>query len=129
MFRVERNVINVVFMMLCLYFLTSCVASTGMNNPVIDNTYKILKTTQIGYDSSMKIVSDLYRQGKITEEQKQKVVKIGSDFVASYKFLVSVLETYAEGKTSRITVDEAVDKFVEIQISFINLVRELMANE
>jgi len=122
-----RKSVNLFVLFMVLLFINGCVTTMG-GNPVIDNTYKILATTQIAYDNAMTTVSVLYSKGKITTEQKDKVVSVARDFVASYKVVVKALEMYAEGTSGQITVDEAVNKFVEVQIMFVNLVREVISN-
>jgi len=122
-----RKSVNLFVLFMVLLFINGCVTTMG-GNPVIDNTYKILATTQIAYDNAMTTVSILYSKGKITTEQKDKVVSVARDFVASYKVVVKALEMYAEGTSGQITVDEAVNKFVEVQIMFVNLVREVISN-
>jgi len=123
-----RKSVNLFVLFVVLLFINGCVATGIGGNPVINNTYKILATTQIAYDNAMTTVSILYSKGKITTEQKDKVVSVARDFVASYKVVVRTLEMYADGTSGQITVDEAVNKFVEVQILFVNLVREVVSN-
>ncbi len=111
-----------------MIFTIGCISMTG-GDAIINNTYKVLKTTQIGYDNSMKIIASLHKQGKITNEQKNKVIDLGNDFVEAYKIATLALEMYAEGNMSNVKVSESFDKFIQIQNRFVNLIREIVSNE
>lgn len=123
----KSKINNVLIMLIMLVFISGCISSSG-GNGLIDNTYKILQSTQIAYDNAMKMTAELYKQGKISEANKNKIVSAAKDFVASYKLLAKALEMYADGGADQMTVDQAVNNFIEIQIMFNNLVREIISN-
>lgn len=125
-----KSVKLMLFMVIMMFFVTSCVTMSGStgSDPLIDNTYKILKSTQAGYDNGMKTVAALYEQGKISTEQKEQIVVVAKQFVVAYELAVSALETYAKGTTGKATVDESITSFIDIQVKFVNLMREVISN-
>lgn len=66
----------------------------------VKNTYSSLGTAGVLYDTSMKTVADLYRQGLMSEEDKAMAISIGRDYHDVYLSAVAALEIYqgmAEG--------------------------------
>ncbi len=130
------SLISLMIMFMMLTFTTGCVStgtttttsttSTITSNPIVDNTYKILKTAYVVYDNGMKTVATLYESGRISIEDKDKVIVVAKKFVVSYKFLVKSLEMYVEGTLTQLTVDKAVEDFIVVQVEFAELVRELV---
>jgi len=106
----QRNIkdyISIV-MLFFMIFISGCVYS----NSIVDSSYKVLKTTQIAYDNVMITASTLYKEDKITEKQKNKIVDLGDDFVKHYKILLFALENYSKGLESSESIEEATANFV-----------------
>lgn len=106
----QRNIkdyISIV-MLFFMIFISGCVYS----NSIADSSYKVLKTTQIAYDNVMITASTLYKEDKITEKQKNKIVDLGDDFVKHYKILLFALENYSKGLESSESIEEATANFV-----------------
>jgi len=133
------SLISLMIMFMMLTFTTGCVStgtvstgtgttSTSTSNSIVDSTYKILKTTYIAYDNGMKTVATLHENGRISDEDKDKVIIVAKKFVASYKFLVKSLEMYVEGTSTQLTVDKAVTDFIVIQIEFVELMRQVISS-
>lgn len=86
---------------LVLAILIGCATFTA-------NSYKALSAAAVTYDTTMKSAADLYKQGKVTDEQKAKIVEIGNYYWAAYHVAVDALAAYeatssAEDK-DRVTV-------------------------
>ena len=126
------NVVNrtkmAIIVIMMLVFVSGCITGGSSDKSVVDNSYKVLKTTQIAYDNAMKTTAMMYKQGKIGEDQKDKVITLGKDFVKAYKVLARVLEMYADGMTTPITIEQATANFVEINMGLMMYVRELVAD-
>jgi len=128
MLNYVNKVKMVIVVLVMLTFVSGCVTGGTSNKSVVDNSYKILKTTQIAYDNAMKTVAMMYKQGKITEAQKTNTIVMGKKFVTAYKVLARSLEMYADGVESPITVEQATANFIEINMSLMMFVREMVAD-
>jgi len=121
----NKNFISGLILLITIVFvLNGCISISGES--VVVNSYKILKTTQIAYDNAMIAASTLYKKGKISEEEKIKIINLGNDFVRSYKVLARVLEMYSEGLESPITIEQATQNFVEINTTLMMYVGEVV---
>ena len=121
----SKSIIGMIMIFIIMSFLNGCIYSTSSKS-VVENSYKILKTTQIAYDNAMIAASTLYKKGKISEEEKAKIISLGNDFVRSYKVLARVLEMYSEGLESPITIEQATQNFVEINTTLMMYVGEVV---
>jgi len=59
----------------------------------------MLSASQISYDTGMKTVADLYRQGRITEREKQTIISIGTTYATAHNLAVEALAKYEETKS------------------------------
>jgi hypothetical protein len=126
MLQNNKNFINILILFIIMIFvLNGCVYTTS-NKSVIDNSYKILKTTQIAYDNAMITAASLYKKGKILDVEKDKIIDLGNDFVKSYKILARVLEMYTEGTDTPISLEQATSNFVEINTKLMLYVGEVV---
>jgi len=134
MFNYVKNVQLTIIIMVIMIFVSGCGFNNGTNTltskkSVVDNYYKVLKTTKIAYTNAMKTVAMMYKQGKISEKTKAKSIIMGKEFVSAYKILARSLEMYANGVNSPITIEQATSNFVEINMKLMNFVREVTYNE
>ena len=67
------------------------------------NTYNILYTSGVAYDTAMSVAGDLYKQGVIKDVQKDDIIKYGNAFYSAYHAAVDAFEVW--NKT-----DSAADK-------------------
>ena len=65
-------------------------------------TYVTLNTMGIAYESIMKVSADLYKDKQITEEQKDKIIELGTVFYGSYHTLVEAFELYKMSQTTEV---------------------------
>jgi hypothetical protein len=68
------------------------------------NTYRTMYTLGTTYNAAMQSAGDLYRQGKMSDEQAQKIIKSANIFYASYQEAVVAFEVYK--KTNSADVKE-----------------------
>jgi hypothetical protein len=73
---------------LLIALLTFSCAATSQN------TYKVLSVSFQTYDTVLTAVSDLYKQGHISEVQKQKVINAGSVYKEAHNAAVAALLQY-----------------------------------
>jgi len=85
----------------------------------VKTTYSSLGTAGILYDTSMKTIAELYKDGRMSEEAKQEAVRIAQDYYAVYMSAVAALEVYQgmsagdkEGQKMRVL--ELMEKLAEI---------------
>jgi len=68
------------------------------------NTYKVLSISFQTYDTVLSSIADLYKQGHISEVQKEKIISAGNVYKESHNTVVSALLTY---KSTEALSDEA----------------------
>ena len=72
-------------------FLCACVTFTT-------DAYRTLVVSQQSYDATLSAMGDLYREGKITEAQKDEAIKIGRAYKLAHNGAVASLAKYEETK-------------------------------
>ena len=100
-----------------------------IHNNLSNTSFKVLSTTQIAYDNAMTITSDLYRENRITEEEKDKVIEIGDRFVKNYKKMANCLENYVENEQNQIYLDNATLEFTKVNSELMKYVSKLIAGK
>ncbi|HDD44585.1 MAG TPA: hypothetical protein ENG63_06985 [Candidatus Desulfofervidus auxilii] len=90
----------------------------------VDRSYKILATSKVCYETIMESAADLYRQGKLNEEQKEKIIEVANHFYLSYLTAVNELETYVEAKENKDEVVECICKCLERLIDLKDVYKE-----
>lgn len=88
----------------------------------VKNSYNSLNTAAITADTSMKIVSDLYKNGQLNDNDLKNIEPVYTKFRFTYLATVSALEAYKRYETS-----ENEDKLVVSLTELNNLVIELTA--
>ena len=81
-------------MVLCLFtamMITAC-------NDVVKSAYETLFLSGTAYDTSMKIVSSLQKQGKITADQRVQINVYANKFYGTYQLAVATLKEYNKTK-------------------------------
>jgi len=91
----KRQTTGIFILLLGLLFLANCAYNIGLT----DSMYKLLLTSQISYDTSMKVAADLYRQGKMTQDEKTKIIEIGTLYAEAHNQSVKALASYEKTKS------------------------------
>ncbi len=90
-----------------------------------------LESMQIAYDTGFSIMGDLYKEGKMSEQQKEMAISIGDKYIAAYDVAVDAVAAYVAAKDS---TGEGSAKLVAIQTlaelmkyydDFIKLIEEI----
>ena len=87
---------NFIAMLILFVFISACAYNVGL----VNTTYKLLKVSNISYDTAMKTAADLYVQGRITNDQKAEIIKIGKIFAGAHNAAVDALASYEETKSA-----------------------------
>lgn len=58
------------------------------------NAYRSLVVSQQTYDTTLSVMGDLYKAGKLTEAQKEKAISIGRAYQAAHNKAVTALLVY-----------------------------------
>lgn len=91
-----------------LFLIASCTYNIGL----VRSTYKMLSASQISYDTALKAAADLYRQGRMSDDQKVKVIEIGEVYAEAHNAAVEALARYEE--TKDLAEQEIMTKQIEI---------------
>lgn len=83
-----------ILVVLFLFAVTLAACST-----FVGNTYKTMYVTAQAYDTGMKVVADLQKQGKITDEQRAQINDTARKFWASYQIAAVTLSVYNKSQT------------------------------
>ena len=78
-----------------MLMLANCSYTIGLTQSM----YKLLLTSQISYDTGMKVAADLYKQGKMTEAEKEAVIEIGTIYAEAHNQAVKALASYEKTKS------------------------------
>lgn len=82
------------FKSICLFFLA--VPIVACNSNFIQQGYKAGATSKGAYDMVMSSLSDLYDQGVIGEEEKEKTIEMGNLYVKAHNEAIEALAVYQE---------------------------------
>ena len=122
----KRN--NIIFLFI-LIFIAGCSHTQHSKDDFIANSYKTLSSTYVVYETTMKSVGNLYSQEKITEKEKENVIKYANQFIASYKDSVDALIEYKSQPDSELTsesISAILSNFDQTFVNFINITTNLM---
>ena len=91
------------FMILLLASLTGCGGGQGLSTQ--EAAYKTLVSAQIAYDKTMTAAAEAYAQGRITDQQKARIIEYGKEFkrwylVAADALILGSGDTGAIAKTT-----------------------------
>lgn len=85
---------KLMLMAMALVFLVGCSYNIGL----VDTTYKMLKGSKISYETAMKVSADLYRQGRITDREKESIITVGTVYAEAHNAAVMALADYERSK-------------------------------
>lgn len=60
------------------------------------DAYRTLTVSQQTYDTTLSVMGDLYREGKVTEAQKAKAIELGRAYKLAHNGAVTALVRYEE---------------------------------
>lgn len=100
----------------CLKFGTTVILAMAMLVSISGcdkfekSAYRSIKTMAQTYDTSFTILGDLYREGVITDDEKDQAIDAGDKFRASLNVVIDALTIYKIAKTdeSRSAVEIAI---------------------
>ena len=90
------------------------------------NTYRTLSVAKETYDVSMKSAADLYKQGRINDQQKTDIIRVGNEYRAAYFVAVDALVAYAatEAASDKEKLQTAMTEFAKVSRSFTQLLQK-----
>lgn len=65
------------------------------------DAYRSLTVSQQTYDTALSVMGDLYREGKVTAEQRDKAIQLGRAYKTAHNTAVSALAFYEEVGTDQ----------------------------
>lgn len=71
------------------------------------NAYRSLVVSQQTYDTTLSIMGDLYRAGKVTEAEKEQAIAIGKEYKAAHNEAVAALLVYETSDQSTEAANKA----------------------
>lgn len=104
--------------LLVLIFVLGCVES------FVQNSYKTLSVSKEAYSSTLSIAGSLYKQGLMTEAQKDEAIKYGNLYMQVHNESVAALLNY---KTSGLASDKDIylNLMADVAIRLANLTNYL----
>lgn len=120
--QVMVSVIVMGMLVLALLQITSCAALK--DTTPTNYAYKTLSAANIAYDSGMQMVADLDRQGKLSAEDMQKIIKAGHAYKKAYDVAVEALIAGNE-----LSVEQKIDSFIMVYQDFVDLVRTILRED
>ena len=85
---------------IAILFVGLLLAACTYNVGLVQTTYKLLLTSQVSYDTGMKIAADLYRQGRISDSEKAKIIEVGTIYAEAHNASVKALASYEKTKSA-----------------------------
>lgn len=112
-----------------LYGVAAFMVLVGMvacayNVGYVKTTYDMLAVSQTSYDMAMSTAVDLYRQGRITDSDKEKIFAKGKEFALAHNAAVDALVSYAETRDA--ADQELMEAQVKIAASALGVALELL---
>ena len=105
-------------------------ALTGCNTLVRDS-YRTLSVSSATYEASMRSAADLFKQGRITLEQKEKILEIANQYWAAFHTATDLLEAYVivESVDAEQRLVVAMAEFMKVFGRFMNYVQPLIGGK
>lgn len=75
----------------CLIFVVLALVACASFS---QNAYRSLVVSQQTYDTTLSVMGDLYKAGKLTDAQKEKAISIGRAYQSAHNKAVSALLVY-----------------------------------
>lgn len=76
--------------------LLMCFIAFGCSSKMEQRAYSTLSISQTTYDTTLSVLSDLYKQGKITTEKKNEIVEKARDYKEAHNLAVKAFVLYKE---------------------------------
>lgn len=97
-----KNKRNLNYIIICIILMSFMSFGCATSKPQSTETkiYKVLKTAADIYESGMSAMGDLYAQGKITEQEKDKIVDLGNIFWSAYHSASASFDIWSRSKTA-----------------------------
>jgi hypothetical protein len=97
-------------MIVCVFMMFAAAAC----DDTVKNAYKTLFIAGTTYDTGMKAVADLQKQGKVTADQRKEINTYASKFYGSYQIAVVLLQQYNKTKdaNTQTMLASAITKFL-----------------
>lgn len=73
----------------------------------VTTSYKALKSGKVAYIAALSTAGDLYRQGKLSDAEKGKIIQAGDVYAAAHKTAVAALDAYVTANDSSSSGREA----------------------
>ena len=86
------------FKLSLIIMLALILSACAYNASLVKTSYDTLQVSSVAYDTSMKIVSDLYKQGKLSEEKKAEIKEIATVYSEAHNAATEALADYQETK-------------------------------
>ena len=104
----KKNFALVIF--LCLFYM-SC---AGHKPTFKETAYKTLSAAATSYEQTMLALGDYYKQGKISEETKDKIIEAANVYWSAYHSAVLAFEVYErsitmEGEQNKVKAKQQLD--------------------
>lgn len=114
--RTQRKRVISVFLALALmmFMIQGCATIQTNHNQVVAGGYKTLATAATTYETAFQALADLYKQGLLSEDNKNKAVEYGQHFWTAYHAAVDLLASYAKTFSAE---DEAKLNVAVIEVS------------
>lgn len=109
---------------LCLLLFGGC----SSKKTFIENGYDTIKTTNSMVDNLMTTLGEKYRQGEVTESEKEKITKVYNKVLQASDLVDESLADYAENETSetRQKYLTALESLSSNRAAFMKLAREVL---
>lgn len=126
----KRNAIFsiLVMIMIASLFMYGCSKDqTIKKEQITKSSYSVLATSAEIYDVTLKSLADLYKQGKITDEQKAITITYGNEFWRAYHTAVDTLDTYynSSGTDAAIDMSSAISTLATALTKFLVYSKEI----
>lgn len=80
-------------------FLAIMLAACAYNQSLVNTAYKSLSVSQTSYDTAMKIIADLDREGHLSTSARDDMLKAANIYHDAHNTAVDTLVTYQETKS------------------------------
>ena len=81
-----------------IVFFVGGIVGCAYNASLVNTTHDMLSVSKNSYETTGMVVTDLYGQGRISEEQKKEIIDIARPYSVAHNELVETLATYEESK-------------------------------
>lgn len=111
---------SLAILLLGLMLAVGCTYNVGL----VQTTYKLLLTSQVSYDTGMKVAADLYRQGRISDSEKAAIIEVGATYAEAHNASVKALASYE--KTKSAADQERLTAQIEVATAALSKLLELL---